>query len=199
MTPVLVPEHHIADHRDQVRQRWEALRATGVLQERADRVQASMDHGSFERMASAAAKAKACGQRVRWLHRAADVLGRAVSQAEAAACKKGCAHCCHIPVLCLARRPRTWLPPLARKWWRPLSTLCRWRRSLIGRRESLMQTMRSWIDGGITSDVPAPSCARGRARCGLPGPWLAGTITHWIRTICCAACCLTRKGFKYLS
>jgi Fe-S-cluster containining protein len=99
MNPVLVPEHHIADHRDQVRQRWEALRATGELQARADRVQATMDHGSFERMTSAATKAKAGGQRVLWLHRAADVLGRAVSQAEAAACKKGCAHCCHIPVL----------------------------------------------------------------------------------------------------
>jgi uncharacterized protein len=45
-----------------------------------------------------AAAAKRGTQRIQWLHRTVDVVSRAVHDAQAAPCKKGCFSCCHIPV-----------------------------------------------------------------------------------------------------
>lgn len=98
MNSVFVPDTRLEVHLEQVHARWQALRASTDLQARSGRVQAEMDPDAFDRMMTAASRAKAGGQRVLWLHRAADVVAGAVSRAKASACTKGCDHCCHIPV-----------------------------------------------------------------------------------------------------
>lgn len=98
MNPVFVSEQNIADHLEEVQLRWKGLRASNELQQRVEKVQAAMDPDAFDRMLTAAKRARTGGQRVLWLHRAADVVERAVTQAMASPCLKGCDHCCHIPV-----------------------------------------------------------------------------------------------------
>jgi hypothetical protein len=68
-------------------------------QARADRIQATLDHAAESRLRATARGARTSRLRVVWLQRAADVVGKAVEQAGGVACRKGCAHCCHIPVL----------------------------------------------------------------------------------------------------
>ncbi|MFC7411722.1 YkgJ family cysteine cluster protein [Hydrogenophaga atypica] len=98
MNSVFVPDTHLEDHLEQVHARWQALRMSTDLQARSERIQAEMDTDAFDRMMTAASRAKSGGQRVLWLHRAADVVAGAVSRSKASACTKGCDHCCHIPV-----------------------------------------------------------------------------------------------------
>ncbi|MDP3519798.1 MAG: YkgJ family cysteine cluster protein [Hydrogenophaga sp.] len=114
MNSVFVPETSLESHLDQVQARWQALRASHDLQARSERVRAEMDRDAFDRMLTAASRAKSGGQRVLWLHRAADVVAGAVSRAQAAACKKGCDHCCHIPVS-LSRTEATHLAAVSGK------------------------------------------------------------------------------------
>lgn len=66
---------------------------------RAARIQEVLDGAAESRLRATARGAKAARMRVVWLQRAADVVGKAVEEAGGAACRKGCAHCCHIPVL----------------------------------------------------------------------------------------------------
>lgn len=99
MNPVFVPDENLAAHLEQVQTRWTTLRASNELQQRAERVHEAMDSDAFDRMLTAAKRARSGGQKVLWLHRAADVVQRAVSQAKAAPCRKGCDQCCHIPVV----------------------------------------------------------------------------------------------------
>lgn len=108
MHPVFVPEERLAAHLEEVEQRWRELRASDVLSERAESVNRAVDHAAFERMFAAASGARSGGQRVVWLHRAADVIARGVTQAQASPCQKGCSHCCHTPVL-LSRAEATYL------------------------------------------------------------------------------------------
>lgn len=98
MNSVFVSDTRLEDHLEQVHARWQALRTSTDLQARSQRIQAEMDPDAFDRMMTAASRAKSGGQRVLWLHRAADVVAGAVSRAKASACTKGCDHCCHIPV-----------------------------------------------------------------------------------------------------
>jgi len=114
MNSAFVPESSLEAHLDQVQARWDALRASNDLQARSERVQAEMDPDAFDRMMTAASRAKSSGQRVLWLHRAADVVAGAVSRAKASACKKGCDHCCHIPVS-LSRSEATHLAAVSGK------------------------------------------------------------------------------------
>ncbi len=89
----------LATHMRHVDQRWQGLRDSSTPARRADTIQAHLDHPTFERLLATARKARNVNQRVLWLHRAADTLGRAVDASGAAPCHKGCNHCCHIPVL----------------------------------------------------------------------------------------------------
>lgn len=114
MNSAFVPESSLEAHLDQVQARWDALRVSNDLQARSERVQAEMDPDAFDRMMTAASRAKSSGQRVLWLHRAADVVAGAVSRAKASACKKGCDHCCHIPVS-LSRSEATHLAAVSEK------------------------------------------------------------------------------------
>jgi Fe-S-cluster containining protein len=86
-------------HLGKVEQRWHELRTNELPQKRAEQVQKMLDHASMERLLATARNAKTRAQRVIWLQRAADVLGRAVTAAGAAPCQKGCDSCCHVPVL----------------------------------------------------------------------------------------------------
>jgi Fe-S-cluster containining protein len=80
-------------------QEQERLEQLARAQARADRVQAALDPAAEHRLRATARSAKTARMRLVWLQRAADVVGRAVEQAGGIACRRGCAHCCHIPVL----------------------------------------------------------------------------------------------------
>lgn len=66
--------------------------------ERAERVNEAMDRVAYARLRAAAGAAKTARQRLVWIQRAADVVGRAVEDSGAVACRRGCHHCCHIAV-----------------------------------------------------------------------------------------------------
>lgn len=73
------------------RERWPATL------ERARRKTAAVVPGAHaQQLVKASQKASSASQRVIWLHRAATAWSKPLEPV--AACHKGCAHCCHIPV-----------------------------------------------------------------------------------------------------
>jgi Fe-S-cluster containining protein len=65
---------------------------------RSARVMTLLNRRAHDRMRDAAFKAKTAPQRLLWVQRAADLVVQAVLAAGAAACRRGCNHCCHIAV-----------------------------------------------------------------------------------------------------
>jgi Fe-S-cluster containining protein len=90
------PTAELAAAQEQEQERAEVLARARA---RAERIQSALDRTAESRLRAAACTAKTNRMRVVWLQRAADVVGRAVQQAGGIACRQGCAHCCHIPVL----------------------------------------------------------------------------------------------------
>jgi Fe-S-cluster containining protein len=89
----------LTTHMRLVDQRWQGLRDSSAPASRANTIHTHLDHPAFERLLNTARKARNVNQRVLWLQRAADALGRAAHASGATPCRKGCNHCCHIPVL----------------------------------------------------------------------------------------------------
>jgi hypothetical protein len=76
---------------ENVRERWP------LAVERAARKAASVVPNLYaNKLLQVSQKAATASQRVMWLQRAASAWGRPLDAV--AACRKGCAHCCHIPV-----------------------------------------------------------------------------------------------------
>ena len=61
-----------------------------------EKVKALQPDKAADLLVRASQRAPTVAQRVTWLHKAATAWGKPI--AAVAACRKGCAHCCHIPV-----------------------------------------------------------------------------------------------------
>lgn len=88
----ILPATH--ENLQRVARRWEGLH------ERLDAKMKSiqgLDRTTEERLIGQAANASTATKRVNWLRKAADHVNE--NTAHLAACKKGCAHCCHIAVM----------------------------------------------------------------------------------------------------
>ena len=70
----------------------------GRAAKRAEKLQRVMDSASEMRLRKAARDARGARKKLFWLQKAADLLGKAAEASEVAACRRGCAHCCHISV-----------------------------------------------------------------------------------------------------
>lgn len=82
------------DNLERVAKRWEGLLER--LDAKMKNIQ-GLDRTPEERLIAQAAKSPTSAKRVSWLRKAADHVSD--SAAHLAACKKGCAHCCHIAVM----------------------------------------------------------------------------------------------------
>lgn len=118
MSLKFVPPDQLDKHLRAVEARWEEIHASGIPAKRASSVQSTMDEGAFERLINQAAAAKSGTQRIQWLHRTANVVSRAVHDAQAAPCEKGCSACCHIPVAV----SRTEAAHIAKRSGRPMNS-----------------------------------------------------------------------------
>lgn len=99
------------DHLQQVAHRIEDLQDSGRAQARALRIEAALDVASETRLFNQAHAAPTSTKKLLWLQRAADVVVRAADASGAAACRDGCAHCCHIPVMITAAEARSLTQP----------------------------------------------------------------------------------------
>ena len=86
--------------------RFNDLKSSGRAQRRALKIESVMDPGAEARLFNLANNASSARKKLIWLHRAASVLDRAVKEADVAACRTGCNHCCHIPVVISAPEAR---------------------------------------------------------------------------------------------
>jgi len=89
----------LARHIKDVEARQQTLESVHVFQDRADEIARAVDHHAVKRLMSQAATSAKASQRVHWLQRAADEVGRGAEKAGVTPCKRGCSHCCHIPAL----------------------------------------------------------------------------------------------------
>lgn len=69
------------------------------IQSRLAGVKSLLDGQQRKTLLETAVRSKTAAQRVHWLRREADLVNEAIAQADAAACRKGCNHCCHTGVL----------------------------------------------------------------------------------------------------
>lgn len=76
---------------DDVRERWPVAAERAMC-----KVAQLADDGTATQLLKASQKASRASQRIVWLHRAASAWARPLESV--AACRKGCSHCCHIPL-----------------------------------------------------------------------------------------------------